>query len=187
MKRLSMAWLVFLAAAVVSVPGSAQDGAPSEGPGWTGTSNPLDVISARQALMLAIESRMLPIDTSTVEDDVDPAVIAESADTIAAMLLAAPHLFPPTTNVYDPDAEEPETLALPAIWESFPTFYTMAMNAADTATRMAATKDADALRTAAVSLRAECDACHALYLRPYEPGEVTQEDLDFDFDSIFDK
>ena len=45
----------------------------------------------------------------------------------------------------------------------------------------------DALRTAALALRATCDACHAINLRPYEPSEVTEEDLDFDFDSIFKK
>ena len=39
------------------------------------------------------------------------------------MLLAVPLLFPPTTNLYDPKAETPTTIALPAIWQSFPAFY----------------------------------------------------------------
>jgi hypothetical protein len=49
---------------------------------------------------------------------------------------------------------------------------------------MAESKGASELRAAGLSLRASCDACHALYLRPYVRGEVSQEDLDFDFDSV---
>ena len=42
------------------------------------------------------------------------------------MLLALPHLFPPTTNLYDPKAAQPATLALPPIWKDFDSFYTLA-------------------------------------------------------------
>jgi cytochrome c556 len=146
---------------------------------------PEDVIAARQALMFAIEKLMQPIDTYTVDPDVDPATLRDAADSIAAMLLAVPHLFPPATDLYDPDAEMPATLALPAIWQDYAAFYAMAEASANAASTMAATKDPEQLRDASLSLRSTCDACHALYLRPYVSGEVTEEDLNFDFDSVF--
>lgn len=182
--------IVLVCLALFGVTGSkttllAQDAAPGAGPGWTGLTNPADVIAARTELMIALEDLMRPIDTYTVEAQQDPTVLTGAAATIASMLLAVPHLFPPTTDRYDPDAEIPETLALPRIWEEFSAFYAMAMAASTTASTMAETRDADQLRSASVSLRASCDACHERYLRPYVRSEVTPEDLDFDFDSLF--
>jgi cytochrome c556 len=103
------------------------------------------------------------------------------------MLLAVPHLFPPTTNLYDPKAEIPATLALPAIWKDFPTFYKLAGAAADAAKAMSETSGKEPLHAAGARLRASCDACHALYLRPYQPSSVDKSDLDFDFDSVLKK
>ncbi|MGW8370353.1 MAG: cytochrome c, partial [Gammaproteobacteria bacterium] len=145
-----------------------------------------DVIAARQALMVAIEELMQPIDTYTVDDSVDPDLMRANASAISAMLLSVPHLFPASSNRYDSADDYPETLALPAVWESFPVFFQMAGSASDAARRLTEISDADELRTASLSLRATCDACHATYLLPYEPAGVTQEDLDFDFDSIFE-
>ena len=166
---------------------AAQDATPGKGPGWTGTTRPEAVIAARQALMFAIEELMRPIDTYTVDDSVDPDEVTANANTIAAMLQAVPHLFPPTTNIYDPEAEEPDTLALPQIWVDFSSFYSLAEAATNAATTLSEAVTPDELRTGALALRATCDACHAINLRPYEPSEVTEEDLDFDFDSIFKK
>ncbi len=42
-------------------------------------------------------------------------------------------------------------------------------------------------KTAGLKLRASCDACHALYLRPYESPKVLDSDKNFDFDSAFPK
>jgi cytochrome c556 len=184
MKRNSMAWLSLIAVAGLTNPAMAEDPVPGDGPGWTGNSTPEDVIAARQALMMAIEALMLPIDTYTVDGKADPTALTDAARSIAAMLLATPHLFPPTTTLSDAAVATPETLALPKIWQEFPTFYTMAAAASSSATEMAETVDAAQLRTAGLKLRASCDACHALYLRPYVRAEVSQEDLDFDFDSV---
>jgi cytochrome c556 len=137
--------------------------------------------------MLAIEDQMLPIDTYTVDESVDTAALTANAATIAAMLQATPHLYPPTTNLYDPDTDYPETLALPRIWEDFATFAAMADGSVMAAEALTAARDPDTLRSAAINLRATCDACHALHLRPYVPSQVTEEDLNFDFDSLFDK
>jgi cytochrome c556 len=184
MKRAFTACLAVLASAGLAALAAAQ-GPVKDARGWTGITNPAEVIGARQALMIAIEELMRPIDTYTVDGAEDAATLTAAAETIAAMLLAVPHLFPPPTNLYDPEAEMPATLALPKIWEQFPTFYAMAAAASTTASTMAEATNAEQLRTASLNLRASCDACHELYLRPYIQGGVTQEDLDFDFDSIF--
>ncbi|HEY8521462.1 MAG TPA: cytochrome c [Gammaproteobacteria bacterium] len=176
-----------VAASGLAVLALAQAQAPADDPAWTGVARAADVIAARQALMAELERLMEPIDIATTGAESDPAALREAAGTVATMLLAVPHLFPPTTNLYDPEAEQPQTLALPAIWENFDAFYAMATAASAAATEMAATTDPAALPDAARKLRASCDACHAPYLRPYVPRQVSEEDLNFDFDSIFQK
>ena len=37
---------------------------------------------------------------------------------------------------------------------------------------------------ASMRLRAACDACHAGFMKPYTPPVVTDEDRNFDFDSV---
>lgn len=155
-------------------------------PGWTGVTDPAAVIASRQGLMTEMERLMRPIDTYTVDESIEPDTMRSAAISISQMLLATPHLFPPTTNLYDDEAEMPETIALPAIWEDFPTFVSLAKAASAAADSLSAATGHDALVSGALSLRASCDACHALYLLPYERSSVTSEDLDFDFDSFFD-
>ena len=187
MKRIFIACAMLTTAAALAGIALAADAVPGQGPGWTGITNPKDVITARQELMEEIENLMQPIDTIQVEDVDDPDRLRASAATLSAMLLALPHLFPPTTNRYDPKAEQPATLALPAIWKDFGSFYTLAAAASSAAQTMAETKGKEPLRTASRRLRASCDACHALYLRKYEPPKVLDSDLEFDFDSALRK
>jgi cytochrome c556 len=163
----------------------AADTSPGQGPGWTGITNPKDVITARQKLMEHIEILMQPIDTITITTgevrNVD--TLHANAVTVSTMLLALPHLFPPTTNLYDPRAEQPRTIALPAIWKNFGTFYSLANAASKAAQVMATAKGKEALRAASLKLRASCDACHALFLRAYVPSKTQDSDSTFDFDS----
>ncbi len=165
----------------------AADTPPAAGPGWTGVTNPKDVITARQELMEHIELLMEPIDTIQVKGVRAADGLRASAATISAMLLAVPHLFPPTTNRYDPKVTEPATLALPGIWKDFGSFYKLAGAAAKAAEEMADTQGKEPLKTAGLKLRASCDACHALYLRPYEPPRILDSDREFDFESAFPK
>jgi len=165
----------------------AADVAPGQGPGWTGITNPKAVITARQELMEHIELLMEPIDTIQVKEVRDADRLRSTAETISAMLLAVPHLFPPTTNLYDPKVTMPATLALPTIWKDFATFYRLAGAASNAAQAMADTNGDEPLRAASRRLRASCDACHALYLRPYAPPKVLDSDYKFDFDSVLRK
>jgi cytochrome c556 len=180
---LVLAWT--LGSAPMAAP--AAEPAPQEGPGWTGLTHPQDVIDARQQLMMEIERIMKPIDLLSTGAQADPEVLRSTARTIGKMLLAVPQLFPPTTNLYDPKVETPVTIAMPAIWTSFPAFYQMAKASVAAADEMATLQDAKALPAAAAKLRATCDACHAPYLRPYVAEGVSSEDLNFDFDSVLKK
>lgn len=171
----------------------AQKPAPGDGPGWTGITNPKAIITAREELMVAVESLMEPIDSLDAEAPKDLPkdlkLINYNADKIAKILLSLPHLFPPTTNLYDPKAAQPETLALPAIWQSWDNFYQLAGASAAAAKNLSETWGAtpEQLDEAGDAIRATCDACHALYLRPFVPSKVSEQDLNFDFDSVLKK
>jgi cytochrome c556 len=162
---------------------AAQKPPAADGPGWTGLTAPKDVIAAREALMFTAERLMEPIDSMEVAPQ-DPDVVRAAARNIADIMLAVPHLFPPTTNLYDPAVTIPQTLALPAIWQSFPSFYQLAAAASASAKKLSQTRGITELHEAGEALRETCDACHAPYLRAYVPSKVTQEDLNFDFDSV---
>jgi cytochrome c556 len=186
MNRLRIAGAAVL---VLSFGGIAQaaDPAPTNGPGWTGLSNPKDVITARQELMEHAEILMEPIDTITVKEVKNEEELRQNAEAISAMLGALPHLFPPTTNLYDPKVTEPKTLALPAIWKNFDNFYQLAAAASKAAEAMGETHGKQQLRTASLALRASCDACHTLFLRPYKGPTFQDSDYKFDFESAIRK
>jgi cytochrome c556 len=186
MNRFLLPMIATLAAAVGGASTvRADDPLPSDAPGWTGVTHIEDLILARQALMLEIERLMRPLDEFTVGEPADPDDLRSAATTISQMLLAVPHLFPPTTNLYDETSDTPITIALPAIWDSFDTFYTLAGAAADSATALSSMQSDDEIIQGSLNLRASCDACHALFLRPYVASKVTSEDRNFDFDAFF--
>ena len=181
MKRLATALLPFLGAFTCAAVFAA-DATPA-GSGWTGLTKPKDVILARAELMEHMEELMRPIDTITVGPVKDVDQLRFNAEVVGAMLKAVPHLFPPTTNLYDPKTLLPETIALPAIWKNWESFYQLAQSSSKAAEDFAATKGDVALRAASRRLRSSCDACHTLYLRKYEPPKVKASDAEFDFNS----
>lgn len=156
---------------------------PLQEPGWTGLTEPEEVIESRRVLMAEAERLIAPIDAFTIGTPADPDVLHENARAIEAMLLALPHLFPPTTNRYDPNVLESPTVALPSIWENFDAFLAQAEAAEMAAAALITTADDESMRAAAMQLRAACDACHAAYMKPYTPPEASPEDFEFDFES----
>ncbi|MBK7115766.1 MAG: cytochrome c [Proteobacteria bacterium] len=161
-------------------------GAAPTGIGWTGLTKPQDVILARAELMEHMEELMRPIDTITVTPGQlkDVEQLRFNAEVVGAMLKAVPHLFPPTTNLYDPKALTPQTIALPAIWQNWDSFYRLAQNSSKAAEEFAQAKGGPAMRAASRRLRASCDACHTPFLRKYEPPKTKASDAEFDFDSV---
>lgn len=184
MKHRATVQLALATACGVATIALAQSPATGEGAGWTGLTAPAEVIAARRTLMIELENLMRPVDAYAAGDAKDSAELRAAAGAVTAMLLATPHLFPPTTNLFDPADETPVTLALPAVWQSFAAFEGLAAAAVATASRMAVAGTEAELRDAARALRGSCDACHAPYLRPYVPSGVSSEDLDFDFESV---
>jgi Cytochrome C' len=174
--------LMFVLAACGTRQQSPANPAPEQGPGWTGLTKPMDIIHARGEVMEHMELLMEPIDTIQVEPVGNVDQLHINAEAIAAMLLAVPHLFPPTTNLYQPQGPQFLTLALPAIWQQFDTFYGLAMSASQAADAMGEAEGDAALRAASLKLRNSCDACHMLFLRKYVPSRPGPADYDFDFD-----
>lgn len=169
---------------VTSAPPAEADAAPSAEPGWTGLTEPEEVIEARRVLMLETERLMKPIDSFIVGEPADPAVLRGNATSLESMLLALPHLFPPTTNVFDPKVLDSPTIALPTIWQRFPAFLAFAESAERAAAALRDAGDTEALKGASARLRSACDTCHRAFTKPYTPPVVTDEDRNFDFDSV---
>lgn len=177
---------VALAATAVAA-AFAADPVPKAGPGWTGLTEPEELIEAREALMVEMERIMRPLDSYTIGEPAAPEDLRSVAQTVSQMMLAVPHLFPPTTNLYDPNVPIPKTLALPPIWQNWAAFEKLAEASHEEAEKVAKMQTPAELKAGALALRATCDACHAGFLRPYVPAKVEQSDLNFDFDSVFKK
>jgi cytochrome c556 len=174
-------------AGLLAGPAFTADAIPGQGQGWTGVTSPRAVIAARQELMEHMEILMQPIDTITVSEVRNVDQLHENAEVLGAILMAVPHLFPPTTNLYDPRVTMPATLALPPIWQNFDSFYNLAAAASKAADAFAGTRGNAQLRAASLKLRASCDACHTLYLRKYQPPKVLESDYKFDFEAALHK
>jgi len=187
-------WIVLPTLAVLSLalaacgqPPAPTATAPLSAASAAGATDPMEVIEARRALMAEAERQIKPIDLYTVGTPADAETLRSAATTIESLLLALPHLFPPTTNLFDPAAHDPLTTALPSVWENFGAFEQMAANAERAAAALAAADGEQRLQDAARNLRAACDACHAGFMKPYVPPQVTDEDRDFDFDQFLKK
>ena len=134
--------------------------------------------------MANLESLMKPIDSMLAGPVGDPVLLQENAGTIGTLLHAVPHLFPPTTNLYDAANPTPPTVALPAVWRNFNTFYRQSEASIEAAEAMATTQGGEAdLRKFGAALRGSCDSCHALFLRKYVPPKIQPSDAEFDFES----
>ena len=186
MKPMLWACAAMAAAAISANAVADENDVPADAPGWTGVTHPEDVTIARQVLMVGMSRLMAPIDAYAVGAHDDPDEVRDAAATIGEMMIAFPHLFPPTTNLYDPNADLPVTAALPVIWEQFPAFYAMSAAAQTAAESLAVAAEVDAIRAGAERLRATCDGCHAVYLEQYTPPVPGDADVDFDFDAFFE-
>jgi cytochrome c556 len=127
-----------------------------------------DAIFARKTMMSTLSDNMDQIDMmiSTNKIDIDDA--HEHADTISVMLMAFPHLFPPSSNQWKPGVEiDPVTgtFASPDLWSKFADFYKRAADASKTAFDISRADKPDALKAKTAELRTACNGCHAAYLK----------------------
>lgn len=141
--------------------------------GWTalaqerGVTPPKDTIFARKIMMGAIDTNMDAIETMlTPEGKLNLVDAQEHADTISIMLMAIPHMFPPSTNQWAPNVDRDpatDTYAAPDLWTNFADFYGRASEASKIALEAARAKGPEDFRARIHDLRTACDSCHALY------------------------
>jgi cytochrome c556 len=127
-----------------------------------------DVIFARKTMMSSISDNMDQIETMISTGKLDLADAHEHADTISVMLMAFPHLFPPASNQWKPNADlDPgtDTFASPDAWSKFSDFYQRAAGASKTAYDMSRADKPEEFKAHAKELRVACNACHAAYLK----------------------
>jgi cytochrome c556 len=132
-----------------------------------GVTPPKDTIFARKILMGSIDMQMDEIEMMTVpEGTLNLAEGHEHADNISIMLLAFPHMFPASTNQWQPNADRDaatDTYASPDLWTNFAEFYQRAADASKIALDASKAKRADDFKALTSQLRAACNGCHALY------------------------
>jgi cytochrome c556 len=126
-----------------------------------------DAIFARKTLMDFLCDRMTEIETMIGQGHIDLKFAQRSGESMSAMLLAFPHLFPPASNRWhtepnpDPAAE---TLASPDLWPRYSDFYQQAAASSKAAHALGGSASTEDVKSRARELRILCDTCHALYL-----------------------
>ncbi len=127
-----------------------------------------DAIIARKTVMNALSDKMDDIEGAISVGKVDLERAHTAADTISVFLMAFPHLFPPATNQWKPTGDRDpatDTFASPEIWPQFADFYQQADAASKSAYNASRSQNENELKAAVARLRAQCNACHAAYLK----------------------
>jgi cytochrome c556 len=129
---------------------------------------PKDAIFARKSLMDAIGMNMDEITGMTETKKVDLEKGHALADSISIMLMAFPHLFPPSTNQWKPNADRDpatDTYTSPDAWTNFADFYKRAAATSKAAYNVSRAKTDTEFVSDAAELQKGCDGCHAAYLK----------------------
>src|SRR5580692_2302024 len=150
LSRVSAGVLAALAIAVLAGPAPAQDQPAAK-----------DTIFARKILMGAIDMNMDEIETMLApEGKLVLPDAQEHAEVISTMLMAFPHLFPPSTNQWKEGATlDPatDTFANPGLWSNFGDFYRRASEASKIAWDASRAKRPDEFRPLIKELRQRCN------------------------------
>jgi cytochrome c556 len=129
---------------------------------------PKDTIFARKILMDSIGRNMDELEEMTTSSKINLAEGKEHADIVSVMLMAFPHLFPPSTNQWRPNAQQDpgtDTFAAPELWANFADFYSKAAAASKIAYKASRTESVDEFKDFIAQLRVACDSCHGGYLK----------------------
>jgi cytochrome c556 len=130
---------------------------------------PKDTIFARKILMGAIDMNMDMVEGMLAPGGkFEPAEAVEHADTISIMLMSFPHMFPPGTNQWQPNADRDpatDTFASPDVWRNFADFYQRAQTASKLAFDASRAKHGNEFKGLIGQLRVACNSCHALYMK----------------------
>jgi cytochrome c556 len=155
---LILSGLLAAALGIAAAPSSAEDLPP-----------PKDTIFARKIVMGEIDMNMDEIETMLApEGKLELSDAQEHAEVISTLLMAFPHLFPPSTNQWQEGARRDpatDTFANPAIWSNFADFYKRVGEASKIAWNASRAKRPDEFRAQIRELRLRCNGCHALNLK----------------------
>jgi cytochrome c556 len=127
-----------------------------------------DAIFARKILMDTIGHNTDELETMVETGKIDLAEGTEHADNVSVMLMAFPHLFPPSSNQWKPNLERDsgtDTFAAPEVWTRFSDFYLQASNASKLAYKVSRADSEAEFKTLFGELRESCNACHAAFLK----------------------
>ena len=157
-QSLFVAGLVAAALGVAAAPSWAEDQPPAK-----------DTIFTRKIVMGEIDMNMDEIETMLApEGKLELTDAQEHAEVISTLLMAFPHLFPPSTNQWKAGEDRDpatDTFANPDLWSNFADFYQRATEASKIAWNASRAKRADEFRSGIEQLRQRCNACHALNLK----------------------
>ena len=130
---------------------------------------PKDTIFARKILMVTINRDMDALEEMVRSGKpIDFGDANEHADTISVMMMAFPHLFPPSTNQWRPNVDRDpgrDTYASPELWNEFADFYRQAAAASQLAFVASHTSAEPDFKKTMADLRTACDSCHARFLQ----------------------
>jgi cytochrome c556 len=127
---------------------------------------PKDAIFARKTLMVSIANNMTEIEAMTGSGKIDLPNGRAHAESISAMLMAFPHLFPLTTNTWTPNAQRnpaTDTFTDPSLWNTYAFFYKEAQAATKYAFNASRSENEADFKKNAADLRLTCDTCHATF------------------------
>jgi cytochrome c556 len=127
-----------------------------------------DAIIARKTVMEALSDKMDDIEGAISAGKINLDQAHAAADTISIFLMAFPHLFPPATNQWKPTGDRDpatDTFASPEVWTRFGDFYQQAAAASKSAFAASRSQSEADLKAAIARLRAQCNACHEVYLK----------------------
>jgi cytochrome c556 len=127
-----------------------------------------DVILARKTVMDSLSDKMDQIEEMISTNKIKLDTARDLADTISVMFMAFPHLFPQSSNQWNPNGNgDPgtDTFASPDVWTKFADFYQRAAAASKAAFTMSHAEKDDELKSGTAELRKDCNACHEAYLK----------------------
>lgn len=123
-----------------------------------------DIVYGRQVLMTALLNLMLPIDRAAAGDSFDLGDARRRAESISAILVAFPFMFPEGAGPEETRDNDWPSIALPAVWEENEAFHEKAEEVSEIAFDLVAITDEAAFRAKARELRQGCDSCHASFM-----------------------
>jgi cytochrome c556 len=130
---------------------------------------PKDTIFARKILMGAIDMNLGEIEAMLAPGGkFEPVEAVEHADTVSIMLMSFPHMFPISTNQWQPNVDRDpatDTYASPDVWRNFAEFYQLSQAASKLAFDASRAKHGNEFKVLIGQLRAACNSCHALYMK----------------------